>query len=101
MEHWHFRKEVTLGTILTLIVYGLTLVVLVVKMDGRLTALEAVTVTPERMAIIETRVLAGERNLDRLEQRTLRSLDDIYRILTRIEERQQRAAPSSGDANSR
>jgi hypothetical protein len=90
MESWHFRKEVTLGTLLALAVYGVSFLVMVAKMDSRLTSLEAITVPQERIAIAETRVSAMEQNLDRLEARTLRSLDEIRDILKRIEQRQER-----------
>jgi hypothetical protein len=91
-DSWHFRKEVTLGTVIALLVYGVSFLMIVAKMDARLAALEAATVPQERIAIVETRVAAAERNLEQLEIRTIRSLDEIKMILQRIEQRQERMA---------
>lgn len=89
-DSWHFRKEVTLGTLIALAVYGVSFLMIVVRMDARLGALELVTVPQERIAVVETRVAAAERNLEQLEIRTIRSLDEIKMILQRIEARQER-----------
>lgn len=89
-ESWHVRKEVTLGTLIALVVYGVSFLMIVVRMDARLGALELATVPQERIAVVETRVSAAERNLEQLEARTIRSLDEIKMILQRIEARQER-----------
>lgn len=90
-ESWHFRKEVTLGTLIALVVYGVSFLMIVVRMDARLGALELATVPQERIAVVETRVSATEKNLEQLEARTIRSLDEIKAILQRIEARQERS----------
>lgn len=89
-DSWHFRKEVTLGTLIALAVYGVSFLMIVARMDARLGALELATVPQERIAVVETRVAAAERNLEQLEIRTIRSLDEIKMILQRIEARQER-----------
>ena len=90
-ESWHVRKEVTLGTLIALVVYGVSFLMIVVRMDARLGALELATVPQERIAVVETRVSAAEKNLEQLEARTIRSLDEIKAILQRIEARQERS----------
>lgn len=86
-NHWHIRKEVTLGTLLALAVYGITFMVFVVQIDARVERLEMSQAGRERVAVLEARVAAGERNLERLEERTLLSLEEIKGALRRIEER--------------
>lgn len=86
-EQWHFRKEVTLGTLLTLIVYGVSFLIMVAKMDARITNLENITIPQERIAVAETRIAANADNIDRLEARTLRALDEIKAVLQRVEKK--------------
>jgi hypothetical protein len=85
-EHWHVRREFTVGTLLTILVYGVVLIMTIVSLGGRVEKLEESTVDRERMAIAETRIASAERNAEALEQRTIKALDDIRDILRRIEE---------------
>ena len=88
--HWHLRKEVTLGTLLTIVVYAVVMLTFIVRMDGRMTNIETTAVDTARMAIAETRIQSNKENTDKLEARTLVALDEIKNALRRIEERQER-----------
>jgi hypothetical protein len=87
---WHLRKEVTLGTLLTIVVYAVIMLVFVIRMDGRMTNLETRKADAERLAIAEERIRTNRDTTEKLEARTLVTLDEIKQALRRIEERQQK-----------
>jgi hypothetical protein len=87
---WHLKKEVTLGTLLAIVVYAVVMLTFIIRMDGRMTNLEVSAVDVQRMAIAETRIQTNKENTDKLEARTLLALDEIKNALRRIEERQER-----------
>ena len=87
---WHLRKEVTLGTLLTVVVYAVVMLVFVIRMDGRMTNIERNAVDVERMARAEERIKTNRDTTEKLEARTLATLDEIKQALRRIEERQQK-----------
>ena len=97
-RHWHFRKEVTVGTLLAILAYGVMFIITVTELRGQVGSNEErigrIEAAAARVAVIETRVAAGERTVERLEERTVRSLSEIKAILQRIEERQRGADPS-------
>lgn len=86
-ENWHLKKEVSIGTILVLIVYGVSAVALMSRMDERLASLERAAVTAERIAVAETNIQTNREAILHLEARTLKSLDEIKNTLERIERR--------------
>lgn len=86
-EQWHLRKEVSLGTILVLVVYGVSAVALMSRMDERLASLERAAVTAERIAVAETNIQTNRDSIIHLEARTLKSLDEIKATLERIDRR--------------
>lgn len=89
MEHWHMRKEVTMGTIIALVVYLISLVIIFAKLDARVENLErsATAITDARIARVEATVDHTRDELGRLEQRTVNSLTEIHKSLRRIEDR--------------
>lgn len=87
---WHLRKEVTLGTLLTIVVYAVVMLVFVIRMDGRMTTIEMNKADNERMAVAEERIRTNRDTTEKLEARTLATLDEIKQALRRIEERQQK-----------
>ena len=89
---WHLRKEVTLGTLLTIVVYAVVTLVFVVRMDGRMTNIEGNAVDVQRMAIAEERIRNNRESTAALEARTVVALDEIKSSLRRIEDLQQKAA---------
>lgn len=88
-EHWHFRKEFSIGTIIVLMVYGVMAVVSFTKLSERQLSTERSVArlieTTDRVAVAEERVAMALRNVDRLEERTVRELAEIKSILQRIE----------------
>ena len=89
VEHWHLRKEITMGTLVALVVYLITLIVIFTKLDSRVENLEksSATITDARLAVVEARVDTTRDELSRLEQRTINSLTEINVTLRRIEDR--------------
>jgi len=86
-KHWHVRKEITLGTIFAILAQTIILVSVFVSQGIRIEALERDQVRLDRVAVIETRLNKLEDNVDRLENRTSKTIDDIYVILRRLEDR--------------
>ncbi len=92
-RQWHFRKEVTVGTLLAVLAYGIMFIITVTELRGITSSnterIARIEQAPERVAVLEARMAAAERAAERLEARTVRSLSEIKDILQRMEERQR------------
>jgi hypothetical protein len=90
---WHLDRRVPI-TILALMSLQLILLVsFFVGLDWRVKSLESQAVTDARVAVIEANLMAVDRDLSRLEQRTVVALEDIRNKLERIDKRLQDRGP--------
>lgn len=84
-KHWAWDKRIPLGFLLGMIVQTFILGSLIGGIDSRVKAIEANRFTLAQGARMEERISNNAANLERLEDRTLRSLDEIKQTLREIE----------------
>ena len=84
-QHWAFDKRIPIGFLLGLIVQTFILGTLIGGLDSRVSTIEANRFTNAQGARMDERISNNAANLDRLENRTLRSLDEIKQSLREIE----------------
>jgi hypothetical protein len=94
-ERWHIRKEFSMGTILVLVVYGVSAMLFMARMDERVKTIEnTISALPqERIAVAETNIAANKEAIQHLELRTGRSLDEIKALLQRVERKLDERTP--------
>ena len=80
-EHWHLRKEVSVTTLIGLIVNLVVVVGVFVRMDTRIEWLERQQATDARLSVMEQHMRSVERDITTLDSRTSQSLDEIKQIL--------------------
>jgi len=83
---WHLDKKFSVGMIVAIVANIITIGIFVGKTDGRISALERTTYPLSRGLVLETKVEQNALNAERLEERTIKALDDIRAILDRIEQ---------------
>lgn len=83
-EHWTLDKRVPVGIILAIFIQTFIIGSYLGRLDSRVTSIEDSRFTQADGARIETQVENNEKNIDRLEQRTIRSLDEIKVTLEEI-----------------
>ena len=86
-EHWHLDKRVPIGLIAAILMQTIALGFWMGSLDSRISSIEGNRYTAAQGAVVDERISNNERNIERLETRTLRTLDEIKRTLVNIEVR--------------
>jgi len=84
---WHLDKRVSIATLLAIVFQIVVFTVFIVNMDSRVTMLETRSVDPVKVAVIESNVAILDRDMTRLEMRTVANLEEIKVKLERIEKK--------------
>jgi len=87
MSEWHLDKRVPIGLIAAILMQTIALGFWMGSLDSRISSIEGNRYTASEGAVVAERINNNERNIDRLETRTLKALDEIKRTLLSIEAR--------------
>ena len=86
-SEWHLDKRVPVGIIAALTLQAVVGFWYLGVFEQRVATIEATRFTQVQGAKVETQVESNAKNIDRLEARTLKALDDIQESLEEIKDR--------------
>ena len=86
-SEWHLDKRVPVSLILGLLLQTATIIWWGARIDARVSAIESNRFTRSEGLVAESRIDNNEKQIDRLEDRTLDALNEIKATLRGIEQR--------------
>ena len=84
---WHLDKRLPVGIILAIVLQTGVLGVYLGRLDNRVTAIEGSRFTAAQGAALQADVRHNKEDLQALEARTVRSLEEIKELLRRIQKK--------------